>query len=79
MAYLNNWHGQEDIENCINVHNPDFERLYQHYVATSLVVFFGSRLVLSFIKDVDEFIGTKYNIMLVVSEDLAINWRKRTT
>ena len=73
-AYINNWHEFHDFELCVKRMNPDFERLYNHYKKTKLVPLFD-KLVVSFVRYVNEFIDTNCSFMYIVSEDLLINWK----
>lgn len=73
VFYLNGWECPDDMDECKAIVNPDFEKLYQHYRETKLVPLF-SKLVVSFVRYVDEYVDSNYNKMLVVCEDLMNNW-----
>ena len=73
VFYLNGWECSDDMDDYKVVINPDFEKLYQNYRKTKLVPLF-SKLVVSFVKHVDEYIDANYDKMLIVSEDLMKNW-----
>ena len=61
------------MDECKAAVNPDFEKLYQHYRETRLVPRF-SKLVVSFVRYVNEFVDNNYDRMLVVKEDLMVDW-----
>jgi hypothetical protein len=74
MAFVNGWTNIIDIDVCITDNSPNFERLFDYFRITKLVPYF-SRLIISFVKSIEEFVAYKKNMMYIFSEALLISWQ----
>jgi hypothetical protein len=73
LYYLNNWNNLDDYEYNKHLFNPDYEKLFNNYIKTDNLPYF-SKNVISFVKDIDNFIITRKSTMYIIIEDLLINW-----